>query len=264
MVRTIHGVLHEGYAVLRVEGRVVRFPYAVQGLCDRGGAKGYAIAGWGERDVPIGYGDRVAFERPRHARYDTGGLRRRQERARYAKPGVADTGQHATNAPDAMAPPNKRITPVGVHLRNLRKAMNVDQKTFGALVFFSDRTVSRWENGVHPPKASALKILELAAQHAPDLHDAMAPSLGFELESDASVVTSAPVLVVPQPQRASAAEMRAALDAVVYSAAEERDLLPRHLRAFGVELLQAVERLGLSAREGAELVAVREKKGKSK
>jgi hypothetical protein len=38
-----------------------------------------------------------------------------------------------------------------------------------------------------------------------------------------------------------------------------RDVLPRHLRAFGVELLHGVARLGLGAKEAAELVAVRER-----
>jgi hypothetical protein len=35
--------------------------------------------------------------------------------------------------------------------------------------------------------------------------------------------------------------------------------LLKHLRAFGVELLEGVERLGLSAGEGARLVAARER-----
>jgi hypothetical protein len=45
---------------------------------------------------------------------------------------------------------------------------------------------------------------------------------------------------------------------VVYAASEERDVLSRHLRAFGVELLLAVERTGLSAKEAAAARRTRE------
>jgi len=42
---------------------------------------------------------------------------------------------------------------------------------------------------------------------------------------------------------------------VIYGVAEERDVLPRHLRAFAAELLLAVARAGLSPKDAAALVA---------
>jgi transcriptional regulator with XRE-family HTH domain len=151
-----------------------------------------------------------------------------------------------------MAPRRKRITATGQHLRALRSAMGLDQKDLAALVFVSERTVSRWENGFMPTEAQGERILNVAQHRAPVLHDLLAEALGYELTDKRTPVA------VASPQRTSA-ELRASLDAIVYAASEERDLLPRHLRAFGVELLQGVARLGLSAKEAAELVAVRER-----
>lgn len=165
-----------------------------------------------------------------------------------------------------MAPPRKRITKLGQHLRAARASLSLDQKAFASLVHVSDRTLSRWENGARPTAAEAKRVLDACENLEPDLYNELAVALGFELEDDpppqASAVTAAahaPVAVSPSPidsASRSPAELRASLDAIIYAAAEERDVLPRHLRAFGVELLQGAERLGLSAKEAAHLVAV--------
>jgi transcriptional regulator with XRE-family HTH domain len=160
-----------------------------------------------------------------------------------------------------MAPPRKRNTPFGQLLRALREALKMDQRAFATLIPVSDRTVSRWENGRRPSPDQIERLLSLAERPAPAVHDAMATLFGYELESAEPAVAPqpAPPVAPPPPPRPTLVEQRAALDAVVYAASEERDLLPRHLRAFGVELLQAVDRLGVTVKEAAELLAVRER-----
>ena len=190
-----------------------------------------------------------------------------------------------------MPPRRKRITKLGEHLRAARQALAVDQKTFAAMNLVSERTLSRWENGVLSPTPDQRgRLLEACEQVPPELYRAVARVLGIELVEEepvppplvaeplpepppppplpvepppAAVIESAALAPVeaipPAPPRPTVAELRAALDAVVYAAAEERDVFPRHLRAFGVELLEAVERLGLSGSEAARLVAARER-----
>ena len=230
-----------------------------------------------ERDSPKPQGDRCANEhecrRVLVLRYD---VKARRENARDD---AYDTKADAWHAPrgktvvDLMAPPRKRISKLGELLRAVRGALHVDQKTFAAMIPVSDRTLSRWENGFPPQPEHLLPIVDACEQAPGELHDAVAELLGVELEDPAPPPT--PVLAAPapapppapvaappahiEPPRPSTTELRAALDAIVYAAAEERDVLPRHLRAFGVELLQAAARLGLTASEAASLVAARER-----
>jgi DNA-binding XRE family transcriptional regulator len=187
-----------------------------------------------------------------------------------------------------MAPRRKLNTPLGFALRSLRGALNTDQAGLASLLYVSARTVARWENGGRPSPEQAKQLLDVAERAAPDAHDVIARLFGFEIEDREPVAVApsaspatppvpapgrpssvaeppasvaAPLAPPPPaaPARATRHELRAALDAVVYAASEERDLLPRHLRAFGVELLQAIDRLGLSAKEAAELLAVRDR-----
>jgi transcriptional regulator with XRE-family HTH domain len=162
-----------------------------------------------------------------------------------------------------MAPRRKRNTVVGQCLRAAREALHLGQRDLAAHVFVSARTVSRWENGEAPNEEQGARILALLRGRAPAQHDALGAALGYEMVEPAPVAPAplppAAPAVAPAPPERTELELRASLDAIVYAASEERDVLPRHLRAFGVELLQGVARLGLSAKDAAELVAVRER-----
>ncbi len=151
-----------------------------------------------------------------------------------------------------MAPERKRITPLGSALRAARDALSLNQKTFGAMLLVSARTLSRWENGRQPTSAEAERILDRCDNVPDGVFESLADALGIELPAE-------PVPVLPAPPRVPEVDLRAALDAIVYGASEERDVLPRHLRAFGVELLQGAARLGLSVSEAAQLIAVRDR-----
>jgi transcriptional regulator with XRE-family HTH domain len=164
-----------------------------------------------------------------------------------------------------MAPPRKVITSLGQCLRAAREAVGLDQVGLGKRVFISARQVSRWENGRGRPDArsAALLLDVLSAAPAPVL-EALAEVLGVELpeedDSVTQVVLPAPLpQAPPPPPRPTATDLRAALDAVIFGAAESRDVLPRHLRAFAVELLERVDRLGMSAKEAALVVAAQER-----
>jgi hypothetical protein len=113
-----------------------------------------------------------------------------------------------------------------------------------------------------PTEEQGAQLMAFLRPRAPVHHDRLGAALGYEMVQPEPVAPAplppAAPAVAPPPVRTEL-ELRASLDAVVYAASEERDLLPRHLRAFGVELLQSVDRLGLSAKEAAELVAVRER-----
>ena len=85
--------------------------------------------------------------------------------------------------------------------------------------------------------------------------DELAALLGMPSPNARPAVVAALAPPPVAPPRPTGVELRAALDAVVLAAAEEHDVLPRHLRAFGVELLLAVDRAGLGAKEAAALVA---------
>jgi hypothetical protein len=99
----------------------------------------------------------------------------------------------------------------------------------------------------------------------------LADALGVELEEVVPPAAAPPpaVLAPPPPAavvlppapsaRPPVAQLRASFDAIILVAAEERDVLPRHLRAFAVELFRGAARLGVSLEEAAELVAVAER-----
>jgi transcriptional regulator with XRE-family HTH domain len=167
-----------------------------------------------------------------------------------------------------MAPPRKRITNLGDALRAAREAVHFGQVDLARRVSVSSRLVSRWENGARPTPAQAERIFA-ALENAPgELLLALADALGIEIATEEATPAAAPLpaapLAPPAPPpapRPSAAEHRASFDAIIYAAAERRDVLPRHLRAFGVELLQGADRLGLSAKEAALLVALPEHGG---
>jgi transcriptional regulator with XRE-family HTH domain len=195
----------------------------------------------------------------------------------------------------AMPPRRKRITKLGQRLRAARNALGIDQKTFAAMVFVSDRTLSRWENGSLPTADQARRIFDACEDLPVEVRDVIAEALGLEMDvedealplpAQALVVTDAPIVAPSEPSaltetqaavveevsapahvdalpaappRPPVADLRGALDAIVYAAAEERDLLPRHVRAFGVELLQGAERLGLTLAEAAHLLGSRER-----
>jgi transcriptional regulator with XRE-family HTH domain len=143
---------------------------------------------------------------------------------------------------------------LGELLRLARHAIGSDQEAFGQRVGVSSRTVSRWETAAQALTAEQRPIVVRAVAAAPrDIVDELAALLGVP-SPYASAAPAAPATrALP-----TVAELRAVFDAVVFAASEERDVLPRHLRAFGVELLLAVDRAGVSARDAAALVAARE------
>jgi transcriptional regulator with XRE-family HTH domain len=172
-----------------------------------------------------------------------------------------------------MGTQRKRITPIGEVLREARQAVGFDQLALAGRMSVSQRTVSRWENGGQRPSAEQSEGLVEALMGAPDdVVERLARMLGVELEDDENDVAPAalppapapPVAVVvaapppppaplpaPAPPRPSATELRSSLDAVVLAGAEEHDVLPRKLRAFGVALLQRIAELGLDPNEAA-------------
>ncbi|MGO8993386.1 MAG: helix-turn-helix domain-containing protein [Polyangiaceae bacterium] len=154
-----------------------------------------------------------------------------------------------------MAPPRKRITKVGEALRAAREAVHLDQAGLGARVLVSARQVSRWENGDPPTPAAARRILDVLTPTPAPLREALAGAFGIELP--AREPPPPPVVAPPAPR--PVADLRASFDAIIYAAAEEHDLLPRRLRTFAVDLLRGVDRLGLSAKEAAVLVAAPER-----
>lgn len=150
-----------------------------------------------------------------------------------------------------MAPRRKRITPLGEHLRQAREVLGYDQAELAARAYVSARTVSRWENGQRPDEKQAQQIAA-ALRGAPSAHYRnVLGALGLEDEAG-EVAPEEPAAA--DVVRSSAAEYRAALDALLLAEAEARDVLPRHLRAFGVVLLESVGRLGLNASEAAGLM----------
>ncbi len=144
---------------------------------------------------------------------------------------------------------------LGELLRLARHAVGSDQATFGERVGVSSRTVSRWETASQALTADQRPRVVQALSAAPrDIVEELARLLGV-----ASPYPSATAVVAPPRTAPTATELRAVLDAVVFAASEERDVLPRHLRAFGVELLLAIDRAGVSAKEAAALVAARDR-----
>jgi transcriptional regulator with XRE-family HTH domain len=172
-----------------------------------------------------------------------------------------------------MPPPRRHISDLGEALRAARQVLHLDQVGLAQRVPTSSRQVSRWENGLRPDPVHAARILDVFASIPAPLYAALADALGVELpdaeeapppppppQAPQPVLAPAPI-VPPPPARPSTAELRASFDAIIFAVAEQRDVLPRHLRAFAVELFQGADRLGVSAKEAALLVAVPERSG---
>jgi transcriptional regulator with XRE-family HTH domain len=182
-----------------------------------------------------------------------------------------------------MAPPRKRDTSLGHHLRAAREHRGLGQTALARLVHVSPRQVSRWENGRWPNADEAERLINIFAEVPASLYNALATALGFELvDDDAPTIASVPAVVahpqapppapsppppapsplpapvaLPRARDLSDPTLRKALDAVLLAASEARDVLPRHLRAFGVALLAEVARLGLAPGEAAALLGAR-------
>jgi hypothetical protein len=146
------------------------------------------------------------------------------------------------------------------------------------------RQVSRWENGQRPNPEEAERVFHVLSVAPAPVVAALAQALGFEVPeveeplAEVAQVVALPVgppppapapeppaplpvpaapeePMAPEDARPTPAELRASFDAVLLAAAEERDVLPRHLRAFAVRMFEAAARLGVSAEEAAALVA---------
>ena len=163
-----------------------------------------------------------------------------------------------------MAPPRKRITPLGEALRAARVSLGLDQRGLAVLVDVSARQVSRWENGQAPNAATVHRILSVLSPAPPPLLQAVTRALGVHTDGDAE--GDAPTIALPATSQTLPAssfaespprpDLRAAFDAIILANAEQRDILPRHLRAFALELLRGVDRHGVSAGEVAAAIAV--------
>jgi transcriptional regulator with XRE-family HTH domain len=144
---------------------------------------------------------------------------------------------------------------LGELLRLARHAIGSDQEAFAQRVGVSSRTVSRWETASQALTAEQRPTVVSAVAAAPrEIVDELAALLGVASPYARAAPVAPATRALP-----TVAELRALFDAVVFAASEERDVLPRHLRAFGVELLLAVDRAGVSARDAAALVAGRER-----
>jgi transcriptional regulator with XRE-family HTH domain len=158
-----------------------------------------------------------------------------------------------------MAPPRRHISRLGEALRIARESIGIGQADLARRVPTSARQVSRWENGLQPTPALAARILAVFEPAPPEVYAMLGRELGIPLEEPEAAPAVAPEPAAQAPQPPTPAQLRAAFDAIILSFSEERDVLPRHLRAFAVELLRGAARLGVGTDEAAGLVAVAEK-----
>jgi transcriptional regulator with XRE-family HTH domain len=209
-------------------------------------------------------------------RYDNEPVGARAAPIRYADRYATDARLVLRSVSNRMAPRRKRITPVGEQLRAVREQLGCTQRDFGALMYVSERTVSRWENGQPPTEKEEKRLLDVCLRHSAALHDQVAVALGYELEENAPPAAPAPAPVAPEPvapravlapvapppsleeavaTRASDPALRAAFDAVVYGACEEHDVSPRALRSFGAALVRALKTHGVAHEDAIALLA---------
>ncbi len=138
-----------------------------------------------------------------------------------------------------MPPRRGLVTDLGQCLRAARKALRIDQHELATRSFVSTRQISRWENGVHPPASNIPRLVEALSSAPAPIVQQLARALGIS----------------PSASPGGSMALRASFDSIILSAAERRDVLPRHLREFAVEIFVSADRLGLSARDAALLVA---------
>ena len=148
-----------------------------------------------------------------------------------------------------MPPRRTRDTDLGALFRNARRDLHLKQSELAELCGVSTRNISRWENGIQPKGDPARRVLQAFARlPAPQL-EALATALDVSAE-DRDTLASTP----PSPGK-NADDLRATLDAALLQFSEAHKVLPGDLRAFGKLLLDTTDRLGLSAREAATLLA---------
>jgi transcriptional regulator with XRE-family HTH domain len=139
-------------------------------------------------------------------------------------------------------------------LRSARDALSLSQRQLGRLVHVSGRVIARWENGEKLPATTQALALYDALEASPvHLRVELATRLGIELIPEDDPAPEAPPPPPPPPPHP-----RARRDGILFASAEARDVLPRHLRGFAVELLEGVERLGLTAMQAAVILARKE------
>ena len=136
----------------------------------------------------------------------------------------------------------------------MRAALHLSQPGLAQLVDASARQVSRWENGVRPGAASALRLYVAAAAAPESLRGDLAAALGVEREeADAGVLqtVAAPLPEAPSgaPAAVPASVREEGVDPLLLALAEAHDVLPRVLRTFGLALLNRVVELGVSPAE---------------
>jgi transcriptional regulator with XRE-family HTH domain len=159
-----------------------------------------------------------------------------------------------------MAPPRRYVSRLGEALRIARDAIGIGQLDLARRIPTSARQVSRWENGLQPTPPDAARILAVFEQAPDEVYAMLARELGIELAEPEVAPGVAPAPIVADPaggaaQRSTPVQLRASFDAIILSFSEDRDVLPRHLRAFAVELLRGAARLGVSTEDAATLLA---------
>jgi transcriptional regulator with XRE-family HTH domain len=120
------------------------------------------------------------------------------------------------------------------------------QRELGKRLGATARTVQRWENDTVAvtPEVRA-RLLGALADAPPDTLAAL----------KRAIAAATPTAPSSAPQAPPAPPTSTTLQLALLSAAEQLDVSPKRLRAAIVALLQALDGAGVSAREGAQLLA---------
>jgi transcriptional regulator with XRE-family HTH domain len=129
---------------------------------------------------------------------------------------------------------SRNLPPIALGIAKARRLVGLAQRELGARVGVSGRSVSRWETGHwEPHRAQRLSLLKVFAE--------LPPPMVRELTVLLSGVDPGP----PAPAAAPAPEpvdVRALVDRLVLSAADQLDVGPRSLRAALATMLGSLDR----------------------
>jgi transcriptional regulator with XRE-family HTH domain len=132
-----------------------------------------------------------------------------------------------------------------VVLAEARRFLNLEQAQLGEQIGVRGRTISRWESGLWMPmRGYHAGILEAFASVPPPLLRELTTLLvGVDPGDPASAAASA---------KATVADARATMEALVFRVAEDLDIGPRGVRTAIATVLEALDQAGLSIRAARE------------
>jgi len=143
--------------------------------------------------------------------------------------------------PDAVAEPAR--ADVAAAIRRARRALGLSQAGLGRKLGRTSIAISRWENGVvSPPPAKTRALVQLLRASAPQLADALAPSLR-------AAPLSTPV---------DAEARRVEIEVAILRAAESADVLPSVAKTLAHALLSRMAKAKIGTQEAARLLGLDE------